>query len=127
EGDNYRNALWENPGHGNHWITLKLQGVQSNRSAIGARIKVLVETEKGERTIYKTVITGGSFGCSPLRQEIGLGGAKSIKSIEILWPAGNHTQVFKDLAMDHFYRIREGDARAEPWELKKFKLASHRD
>jgi FG-GAP-like repeat len=37
--DTYRCALFENPGHGNHWITLKLEGVKSNRPAIGARIK----------------------------------------------------------------------------------------
>ncbi|MFO1501033.1 MAG: VCBS repeat-containing protein, partial [Verrucomicrobiota bacterium] len=35
EGDFYRNALFENPGHGNHWLTLKLEGAQSNRVAIG--------------------------------------------------------------------------------------------
>lgn len=32
-------AVFLNPGHGNHWITLKLQGVRSNRAAIGARVR----------------------------------------------------------------------------------------
>jgi len=123
EGDNYRNALWENPGQTNHWVTLKLEGVQSNRSAIGARIKVMVETDSGDRAIYKTVSTGGSFGCSPLRQEIGLGRARLIKSVEIAWPGSNHVETIKDVAMDQFYRIREGEARAVRWDLKKFKLA----
>jgi hypothetical protein len=123
EGDNYRNALWENPGHGNHWITLKLEGVQSNRSAIGARIRVVVETADGERAICKTVSTGGSFGCSPLRQEIGLAQAKSIKAVEITWPIKGQVQVIKDVVMDQFYQIREGEARAVRLELKKFKFA----
>src|SRR5262245_49197455 len=110
QGDNYRNALWENPGHGNHWITLKLDGVQSNRSAIGARIQVDIETDSGPRTIYKTVSAGGSFGCSPLRQQIGLGRAKAVPSVTITWPRlPQNTQVFKELALDQFYRIREGD------------------
>jgi len=54
---------------------------------------------------------------------IGLGLAKSIRSVEITWPAGNRVQALKDLAMDQFYRIREGEAKAVRWELKKFQLA----
>ena len=36
-GDLYQNGLFENPGHGHRWITLRLEGVKSNRAAIGAR------------------------------------------------------------------------------------------
>jgi hypothetical protein len=43
-GDVAHNALYLNPGHGNHWITLKLEGVTSNRAAIGARIRAIVQT-----------------------------------------------------------------------------------
>jgi hypothetical protein len=124
EGDNYRSVLFENPGHVHHWITLRLEGEQSNRSAIGARVKVIVTLPGGDRTIYRTVGTGGSFGCSPLRQQIGLGQATGIKTIEITWPTTGKTQTFQSLAMDQFYKIREGEAQATPWPLKKFKLAS---
>jgi hypothetical protein len=120
--DTYRCALFENPGHDNHWITLKLEGVKSNRAAIGARIKVNVRTAAGERAIYKTVGSGASFGASPLRQEIGLGQARAIESVEILWPTTGQTQTLKGLAMDRFYKVREGDAAATPWEVRRFKL-----
>src|SRR4029078_9965945 len=40
-GDKYYTALYANPGHENHWLKLKLEGVTSNRSAIGARIRVI--------------------------------------------------------------------------------------
>jgi len=63
-------------------VTLKLEGVKANRSAIGARIKVVVQTDQGERAIYKSVNTVVAFGASPLRQEIGLGQAKAIQSVE---------------------------------------------
>jgi hypothetical protein len=122
QGDTYRNVLFENPGHGNRWITLKLEGVKSNRSAIGARIKITTQTGAGERTIYKTVCSGGSFGASPLRQEVGLGQAKAIKSIEIFWPPTGQTQNFKDVPMEQFWRIREGDPGLERMELKSFKF-----
>ena len=121
-GDNYRNVLYENPGNTNHWITLKLEGVQSNRAAIGARIKVIVTTPGGERTIYKTVRTGGSFGASPLRQEIGLGQAKSIRTAEGFWPVTGRTQTITGLALDGFYKVREGDAKTIWWVLKTFKF-----
>src|SRR5262249_35421438 len=40
-GDKYHNILFQNPGHDNHWLTVKLVGKKTNRSAIGARIKVV--------------------------------------------------------------------------------------
>ncbi|HEV2390944.1 MAG TPA: CRTAC1 family protein [Verrucomicrobiae bacterium] len=123
-GDLYSNVLYENPGHGNHWVTLKLQGVQSNRAAIGARIRVVVNSATGEHNYYKTVGTGGSFGASPLRQEIGLGQAQSINRIEIFWPRTGKTQVVPHVAMDHFYKITEGQPQAVLWNLKSFRLAS---
>jgi hypothetical protein len=40
-GDKYHNVLFQNPGQGNHWLTVKLVGKKTNRAAIGARIKVV--------------------------------------------------------------------------------------
>jgi hypothetical protein len=117
-GDVYRNALFENPGHGNRWLKLKLEGVTSNRSAIGAKIKVVAKTPAGERSIYKTVNSGGSFGANPLRQELGLGDARSIERLEIFWPTTGKTQVLTGLAMDGAYRVKEDAAAAEVLELE---------
>ena len=122
--DLYHNVLYENPGHGNHWVTLKLEGVKSNRGAIGARVRVVVNSATGEHSYYKTVSTGGSFGASPLRQEIGLGQAQSIARIEIFWPCTGKTQVIAGLAMDRFYKVREDQTQAQPWNLKSFPLAT---
>src|SRR5207253_8853267 len=85
-GDTARNVLFENPGHGNHFIKLKLEGVQSNRSAIGARLKLLVQTLTGERAIQRVILTAGIFGSNPLIQEIGVGDAKKILQAQIFWP-----------------------------------------
>ncbi len=121
-GDNYRNVLYFNPGNSNHWITLKLEGVRSNRAAIGARIRVEVDTAQAPRSIYKTVNTGGSFGANPLRQEIGLAQATSIRLIEIFWPVTGQTQKLRGLEMDRFYKIREGALDAVPVKLPTFKF-----
>src|SRR4030095_2594795 len=66
-GDAFQRVLFENPGHGNSWVTLLLQGVKANRSAIGARLRVHVRRADGsERDIWQMVGTGGSFGSESL-------------------------------------------------------------
>ena len=45
-GDKYHNVLFQNPGQGNHWLTVKLIGRKTNRAAIGARIKVVTEAAR---------------------------------------------------------------------------------
>ncbi len=113
-GDNYRNSLYLNPGTTNQWLKLKLEGTRSNRAAIGARIKVVVSTPSGPRSIYKTVNSGGSFGSNPLRQEFGLGNATAITTVEVTWPATGIVQKLAGFEWQHAYRIREGDAQAVP-------------
>ena len=121
-GDKYADALYENPGFGNHWIAIQLVGVQSNRSAIGARIRLEVEEQGRARTIFKTVNSGGTFGANPLRQTIGLGRAPEIGRLEVLWPTTGETQVFRDVPADRFIRIVEGESRYRRLSLPKFVL-----
>jgi FG-GAP-like repeat/ASPIC and UnbV len=120
EGDTAHSVLFENPGHGNHWLSLSLEGVRSNRAAVGARIHVRVQGNDGVRDIYRTVNTGGSFGGNPLRQEIGLGKAETILEVEVQWPASAIVQKYHDLALDSRYRIREGDPTAKPLVVRSF-------
>ncbi len=123
DGDGFQNALFENPGHGNSWVALDLEGVAANRAAIGARIRVVTRTAAGdERAIYATVGSGGSFGASSLRQEIGLGDAETITAVEITWPGSSETQAVEGLEPRRFYKIRQGSA-PEPLDIKKFELA----
>lgn len=123
EGDVFHNVLFENPGHGNHWITLRLEGTTSNRSAIGARIKAIVETKGGSvRAIHRTVSTGGSFGASSLQQEIGLGAAQAVRAIEVTWPATGTTQRFEGVGRDQIVQIREGDSGIQAVSQKRFTL-----
>ena len=126
-GDTHPRVLFENPGFGNHWLTLKLEGVRANRAAIGARIKVSLKTHDGQRNIYTTVTTGGSFGASTLQQEIGLGQATAINAVEITWPTTARTQVFRNLKMDTIVKIREGDSAPAPVALKQFSLGAGSD
>ncbi|HEY3840146.1 MAG TPA: CRTAC1 family protein [Bryobacteraceae bacterium] len=87
----------------NHWIEVKLEGTKSNRSAIGARLRVtaggLIQTSE--------VRSGGSYlSQSDLRQHFGLAGATKIEKIEIHWPGGK-TQIERDVAADRIFTIKE--------------------
>jgi hypothetical protein len=120
EGDAFQNALFENPGNANHWLHLRLEGVRSNRSAIGARLEVVVPEGKAYRSIFATVSTGGSFGSASLQQEIGLGPAPSISRLKVTWPASGLVQAFEKLEVDRAYHLREGDP---PRLLERRRLA----
>jgi len=61
-----------------------------------------------------TVGTGGSFGGNSLQQEIGLGRATAIDTIEVAWPATDERQVFRDAAMDRVYKVVESDSALIP-------------
>jgi len=107
-GDSHPLRLFENPGHGNDWINLRLVGVKTNRPAIGARIKLTVENEgRGLRTIHRSVGSGGSFGASPLEQHIGLGKSARIVEVEIWWPGTNTRQRLTGLAKNQSVEITE--------------------
>ncbi len=123
--DVFNSALFENPGGGNHWITVRLVGVRSNRPGIGARIRVTVEEPGGaQRDIYALAGSGGSFGASSLQQEIGLGNATKIRQLEVRWPATGATQIVRDLAVDRAIEITEGREGHKDLEYRRIRLGS---
>jgi len=105
-GDRFRNVLFQNPGHDNHWITVKLVGKKTNRAAIGARIKITVPGD-APNTFYRHVTSGSSFGANTLQQTIGIGKAQKISTLEVHWPTSKTTQVFSSVLVDQAIEITE--------------------
>jgi tetratricopeptide (TPR) repeat protein len=114
--DRFHSALFENPGFGNHWLSLELVGTRTNRAAIGARVKLVLETPAGPRELHRAAGAVSSFGGSPHVQEIGLGDATRIVRLEIRWPRTPETQVFESVPMDADVRVREGSPELERLE-----------
>jgi len=106
-GDAHALRLFENPGHRNDWLTVKLVGVKSNRAAIGARIIVTVDGPSGRRSFHRTVSPGGSFGASPLQQHIGLGANARNVDVEVWWPTSNTRQRFSNVGKNQFIEVTE--------------------
>ena len=90
--------------NGNHWITIKLVGVKSNRSAIGARIKCVAAA----LSQIDEVRSGGSYiSQNDLRIHFGLGENTSVDLIEIHWPSGTVDRL-RNIPSDQFVKIVEG-------------------
>jgi hypothetical protein len=82
----------------NHWLTLKLVGVKSNRDGMGARIKA------GKQSAYAT--TAGSYlSASDGRVHFGLGSEEQA-TVEISWPSGRK-QVLENVACDQIVTVKE--------------------
>ena len=99
------NRLYKNnAGNSNKWVILKLQGTTSNRSAIGARVKV----KAGSLSMIREVSGGsGGKGQNSLPVEFGLGSASTIDSIIVRWPSG-FVQGFAGITPNIIYSLTEG-------------------
>ena len=106
-GDPAPNALFENPGSDNTWVSLELMGSRSNRPAIGARVEIVTVGPSGKRSIYREVTSGSSFGANSLRLEVGLGDATAIETVSVRFPSG-WSQRTGTLEVNHAYEIEEG-------------------
>jgi hypothetical protein len=109
-GDRGYNALFQNPGHGRHWLKVRLIGSQTNRSAIGARLRIDLagETPGGTRSIHRAIGNNGSFGGNTLVETIGLLDATTIDRLTVTWPASKTTQTFTHIKPDQTIAITEG-------------------
>jgi hypothetical protein len=120
--DTYANALYENPGQGSGWVTLRLVARGANTFAVGARLEVTVREGGRRRVIHLLVGSGGSFGGSSLRQEVGLGAAREIESVRVRWPASGAWQSFTGVGPRRGWRLVEGKAAPEPVALPRIHL-----
>jgi len=92
-------------GNKQNWIKLKLIGTKCNRTAIGARARVVV----GGHAQIDEVHSGSSvMSQSDLRLHFGLGKADVVDAIEIKWPTTQKTEKFTNVKANQIITIREG-------------------
>jgi hypothetical protein len=94
----------------NNWLKLKLIGVKSNRSAIGARVLVKAGTHLQAQEVTSQ---SSYYSHNDLRLHFGLGGNTRADEVEIRWPGGQ-TEVFKEIAGNRIVSIREGSGTPKP-------------
>ncbi|GEM_PF-81433 len=102
--DDTASLLENRTANGNHWITLDLVGVKSNRNALGAVVRLNDQMQE--------VRANDSYlSSSDRRLHFGLGKKTAISRVEIRWPSGLVQNISAaTLAVDGFYKIVEGQA-----------------
>ena len=98
-------------GNANNWIKIKLLGTKCNRTAIGARVRVVT----GKHAQMSEVGSGTSvMSQSDLRQHFGVGQAKTIDLIEVKWPTTQKVEKFTQIEAKQIITIREGEGIIKP-------------
>ena len=87
----------------NRWIKVKLEGVVSNRSAIGARVLVHAA---GKITAQALASQSSFYSANDPRLHFGLG-SNRVADVEVFWPNGRH-DAFKGLASNQLVTLKEG-------------------
>jgi hypothetical protein len=100
------NLLFHNNGNSNAWLKVKLVGTVSNRSAIGAHVRI--HATIGGKTFWqlREINSGGGRWISPLVAHFGLGDATNVDTVRIEWPSGT-IQQFTNVAPRQFLSITE--------------------
>ncbi|TKJ37860.1 MAG: hypothetical protein CEE38_07280 [Planctomycetes bacterium B3_Pla] len=93
----------DSPSKG-HWLQVRLRGVKTNRSGIGAQVKVVA----GDLTLIDEVHSGRGYQSHyGTRLHFGLGAREKVDRIEVRW-IGGPVDVFKNIAVNRILTITEG-------------------
>jgi len=92
-------------GNKQNWIKIKLIGTKCNRTAVGARVRVVT----GNHAQMDEVHSGSSvMSQSDLRLHFGLGKAETVDLIEVKWPTTQKIEKFTQVKANQILTIREG-------------------
>jgi len=98
------NLLYRNNGNDNNWLKIKLKGVISNRTAIGAKVRIKTTAGWQLRDISAQ---SGYNGQNSLIAHFGLGAANSVDSIAIEWPSGIRQHLTQVAANQQLFVVEE--------------------
>ena len=99
-----------------HSVAFRLEGAESNRDAVGARL--VLETASGRR-LTRSVRSGSGFRSQPSRTvHFGLGEEGEIRELTIFWPSGT-VEHHRGIPAEHLVLLKEGkrDVTALPFEV----------
>ena len=86
-----------------NYSRIRLEGAESNRAGIGAR---LTATVGGRKLVRDLFAHNGVMGQGPAEIIFGLGKATAIDRLEVRWPSGR-TQVYQNLAANQYFLLKE--------------------
>ncbi len=103
--------LLNGTGSRHHWLLVQLQGVQSNRFGVGARVGV---QRQGKRTLWRRAHTDGSYlNANDHRVHFGLGRDPEVEAVVVHWPGGG-SEIWEGVEADRLVTLQEGSGI--PWK-----------
>ncbi|MFM1874922.1 MAG: hypothetical protein RL266_659 [Bacteroidota bacterium] len=101
---NTPDAVWINDGNDNNWLAVDLEGTISNRSAVGAVVRMYGPWGMQVREVR----SGESYGiCNSLISYFGLGQNTEIDSVVVDWPSSGIHQVVENPSPNQYLTIIE--------------------
>ena len=101
--------LYHNDGNSNNWITIKLVGTITNKSAIGTKIRVKANINGNPVWQMRELSAQTSYcGQNDLRPHFGLGNATNIDSIKLEWLNGT-VEYYTNITKNQFITIVQGN------------------
>ena len=104
----YKSFLWSNKNTSNNWIKIDLEGVLSNRDAIGTRMEIYLD---GIKYIRHKQCGTGFLGQNSSVDHFGIGQHSQVDSLIIKWPSG-HVEQFHNVIANVKYHFKEGETIA---------------
>ena len=100
--------LYHNDGNSNNWITIKLVGTTTNKSAVGTKIRVKANINGNPVWQMRELSAQTSYcGQNDLRPHFGLGNATNIDSIKLEWLNGT-VEYYTNITTNQFITIVQG-------------------
>jgi len=130
-----KNFLYRNNGNGNHWIKVKCVGTVSNRTGLGAKVRVLATIAGQSRWQMRQIDGGDGTSGGSLEADFGLADATRIDTLRIEWPSGI-VQELHGLAANQFLTVTEparlqalgaGVLRVQSWKGMAFEVQASTD
>ncbi|MDA0913360.1 MAG: CRTAC1 family protein [Bacteroidetes bacterium] len=97
----------------NHWIKIWLEGTDSNRDAVGSKIRIWA----GDHAQSRMTFAGENYlGQNSRWEAFGLGDATAIDSIQVTWPTGL-ISTFTDVVIDQHWILSEDGESTQLWQI----------
>lgn len=130
------NFLYRNNGNANRWLRIRCVGTTSNRSGLGARVRVRATI--GGKTFWqmREVNSGNGFCGNAIDAHFGLGDAETVDTLRVEWPSGT-VQELRGIAAGQLLTLTEpprlkavgaGKLQLPPgWKGQEFRIESSSD
>jgi hypothetical protein len=101
-----QHCFYHNDGNSNAWLEVKCVGTRSNRSAIGAKVRVKATIGGKQFWQLREISTGNGWNQNALEAHFGLGNATNVETLRIEWPSGT-VQEFRNVETRKYLTVTE--------------------